>query len=71
MRVIYGEEERARGSNGSEWAVGYGAGKRAYELAACRYRSARDYLAATAAATGRPHSWVDGFKTGWSVASDD
>jgi hypothetical protein len=71
MRVIYGEDEQARGSNGSDWADGYQAGKQAYELAAGRYRTARDYLAATAADTGRRHSWVDGFKTGWSVARDD
>jgi hypothetical protein len=72
MRVIYGEEERARGGNGrNNWADGYQAGKQAYELAAGRYRTARDYLKATAADTGRLHSWIDGFKTGWSVAQDD
>ena len=69
MRVIQGEVRR-RGS-GSDWAAGYEAGKRSYELAAGRYRTARDYLTATAADSGRQHSWVDGFKTGWSVASDD
>jgi hypothetical protein len=73
MRVIYGEDERARGNNGNDnnWADGYQAGKRAYELASGGYRSAQAYLVATAARTGRSHSWIDGFKTGWSVASDD
>jgi hypothetical protein len=73
MRVIYGEDERARGrgNDGNDWADGYQAGKRGYELAAGRYRSARDYLTATAADSGRLHSWIDGFKTGWSVARDD
>jgi hypothetical protein len=71
MRVIYGGDERARDSDGGAWADGYEAGKRAYELAAGGYRSARDYLTATASDTGRQHAWVDGFKTGWSVARDD
>jgi hypothetical protein len=69
MRVIESDIER-RGT-GSDWSVGYVAGKRAYEVAAGRYRSARDYLAVTAAGTGRNHSWVDGFKSGWGVARDD
>jgi hypothetical protein len=65
------EADRSPRGSGSEWPAGYLAGKQAYEVAAGRYRSAADYLLATGAGVGRSHSWVDGFKTGWSVARDD
>ncbi|HEY8527931.1 MAG TPA: hypothetical protein VIL48_23405 [Acidimicrobiales bacterium] len=53
------------------WSDGYDEGKRAYALAADHYRGAIDYLKATGAGAGRGPAWIDGFKTGWSVARDD
>jgi hypothetical protein len=72
MRATNGMREPVGGRpSSSDWSTGYEAGKRAYELASSGYRSAQAYLVATSARTGRSHAWVDGFKTGWSVASDD
>lgn len=55
----------------NDWTAGYAAGKRAYEAATADFRTAGDYLRATAAAVRRGHAWVDGFKSGWGVARDD
>jgi hypothetical protein len=62
---------RRQRDDGNDWTAGYAEGKRAHETAIGDYRTAGDYLKATAAGADRGHAWVDGFKTGWSVARDD
>lgn len=62
---------RHPGGDVNDWTAGYAEGKRAYEVVAGQYRLAGEYLKATAAGAGRGHAWIDGFKTGWSVARDD
>jgi hypothetical protein len=61
---------RAARSRAGDWTAGYAEGKRAFDAWSDTYAGANAYLDAISEGLPLGHSWVDGFKTGWAVASD-
>ncbi len=62
---------RSSRKSAAEWATGYAEGKGAHAASGEVYGSVEAYLDATGQRQNHTKTWIDGFKTGWSVASDD